>query len=160
QIGMRARGRGPEVQQRLNTRNGGGSGLEVGDKRSRGLVKALAKAFVVSESECFVLSNWPAEGGPELIPLKRWSVSLIEEVRRVQSVISQKLEERPVQLIAAGLRHDYYLSAGFFAELRAIGIGLHVEFAHCVYSEQLSAGSAGGHVVFRRAGVLHTVQQK
>src|SRR5215470_10311137 len=95
-IGIRGRRGGPKVQQWLNTRNGGGPGLEVRHKRSGSLMKVLPKAFVVSEGKCFVLSNGPAEGGPELIPLKRRSIPLIEEVWRVQSVISQKLEERPV----------------------------------------------------------------
>ena len=49
---------------------------------------------------------------------------------------------------------------GTFAVLRAVGIGEHVELAHGVHAQQLLAGAAGLHVVLRRAGEFHAVQQE
>src|SRR5690349_10445665 len=63
-------------------------------------------------------------------------------------------------LIAAGLRDDDDLAAGMLAEFGAVGITLHIEFAHGVDAQQRAAGASGLHVVFGGAGVFDSVQQK
>src|SRR6267154_6017744 len=63
-------------------------------------------------------------------------------------------------LIAAGLGDDYYLVAGMFAEIGAVGVALHVKFADGVNAQQHAAGAARLHVVFGGAGVLDSVEEK
>ncbi len=63
-------------------------------------------------------------------------------------------------LIPAGLRHDHHLPARPLAQLRAVGIPLHIKFAHGLHAKQHSARPAWRHIVFRRAGVLYRVQQE
>ncbi len=63
-------------------------------------------------------------------------------------------------LVAAGLRNDDHLAARPLAKFCSIIIALHVELTHCLHSQQLAAGSARLHVVFRGAGVLDSIQQE
>ena len=63
-------------------------------------------------------------------------------------------------LIRSRLGHDAYLAARPFTVFGAVRVTQHVEFTHCIDAQQLLAGSSRLHVIFRRAGVLDSVQQK
>jgi hypothetical protein len=65
-----------------------------------------------------------------------------------------------MHLVRPGLGDDQNLRAGTLAVLRTIGIAKQVEFPHGVDAQQLLAGAAGLHVVLRRAGEFHAVQQE
>ena len=130
-----ARRRGPQIQQRLNTRYSCSTGSRVRDERRRCLVQALAESFVIAEEKGLILLDRPAHGSAKLVSPKWRGIALVEEIRGIQHVIAKKLECRPMPLIGSGLRHNHHLPAGTFAEFRTIRVTLHVEFAHGVHAE-------------------------
>src|SRR4029077_13448202 len=108
----------------------------------------------------FVGAEWPAKRSAKLIPLKERSGALVEEIGRIECVVAQKLEGRSVELVAAGSGGNNDLTAGALAKLGAIGVPLHIEFAHCVDAQHHAARPAGLHVVFGGAGVLDAIQKE
>ncbi len=120
----------------------------------------LPEPFVIPEQKRFVLLDRSAGRYPELVPLKRRSGALVEEIRRIQRIVPQVLIHRTMPLVSAGLGNNHHLPAWPFAQLCAVGIPLHVKLAHGLHAQQHSAWPPRSHVVFRRPGVLHTVQKK
>src|SRR5580704_16248909 len=87
----------PQIHQPQLLHNGHGirARLRIGDKGNGGLVQGLAEPLVVGEKEGFVLLDWAADGGAELVSFEgRSRRAGIEEVARVERVISQKLVHR------------------------------------------------------------------
>ena len=66
----------------------------------------------------------------------------------------------PWKSIGAGGGDDADLRAVALAVGGAVGVGDHVEFAHCVDAEQLAAGAAGRDVDERGAGVFDAVEEE
>jgi len=152
--------RGPEIQKRLNAGNGGSARRGVRNEGGGGLVKMLAKTFVIGEEKSLIRAKRAAGGGAELVALERRGGALVEKVGGVQCVVAEEFEDGAVPLIGAGLREDYNLAAGMFAEFGAVRVSLHVEFADGVHAEQHAAGATGLHIVFGGAGVLDAVEEK
>src|SRR5260370_4614600 len=146
------------MQEGLNSGSGVGARSKIGHKGGGSLVQALSKSFVIPEQKRLIFLGWPSHGSAKLVPPKRWSIPLVEEIRRIQYVIAQKLECCPVPLICSRLRYDHHLPAGPLAEFGSVRVALHVEFAHLVHAEQHPARSPRLHVVLSRAGVLDAVQ--
>ena len=144
----------------MSLQGGADAGVVIGHQVDAGLVQVLAEAFVVGEEEGFVLLTGAAERRRRTDCAESRERSAVEEVAGIEGVIAQEFVDRAVQLIGSGLRDDENLCAGAFAIFGAVGIGEHVEFADCVDAEQLLAGAAGLHVVFRRAGEFDAVQQE
>ncbi len=159
-VGSARRWRGPEIEQRLHAGNGGRTRGRIGDKGGGGLVEILAETLVVGEEEGVVGSEGAAGGSAELVALERWSRALVEEIGRVERAIANKFKDRAMPLIAAELRDDDNLAAGMLAEFGAIGVALHIKFAHGVHAEQHAAGAAGLHIVFGGAGILNAIEEK
>src|SRR6266436_3733606 len=95
----------------------------------------LTKAFVTAVQERFIFFDRTSQRAAKLVPLERRdplsSQSLtrgIEKVPGVQRAIAQKLEERTVQSIGAGLRDNADLRACPLAVFGRVGIGHHIEF--------------------------------
>ena len=103
----------------------------------------LPETFVIAEQKQLVFLQRAAQRAAELISPERRNGGPIEEVARVQIAIAQKLEQRSVQTIGAGLRDHADLRAGALAIFRAIGIGEHIEFADGIDAQQFSADAAG-----------------
>ena len=154
------RRRGPQIQQWLNARHGCCPRSSIRNKRGRRLVQALSKSFVVSEQKGLIFLDRPAQGSTKLVPPKRWCIPLVEEIRCIQHVVAQKLKRCPVPLIRSRLRYNHHLPAGALAEFGSVRVALHIELAYGVHAEQHPARSSRLHVVLRRAGKLHAVQQK
>src|SRR5215471_2879728 len=123
-------------------------------------MEMLAKSLVIAEEESLAISERSTKGCTKLIALEGWSGTPIKIVGSVERAVSQKFVYAAVKVIGSGLSHDSDLSTGALAVLGAVGIAQHIEFAHCVYAEQLLTASAGLHVVFRRAGEFHPVEQE
>lgn len=85
---------------------------------------------------------------------------MIKEVRSVESVVAQELEDRAVPLVCARLGDDNNLRTGVLAEFGSVGVALHVEFAHCLHAQEHPARSSGLHIVLGSARVLHAVEQE
>ncbi len=66
----------------------------------------------------------------------------------------------PCKLIGAGGGDDADLRAVALAVAGAVGVGCHVELAHCIDAEQLAAGAAGRDVDERSAGVFNAIEQE
>ena len=62
--------RGPQIEQRLDARHGGGAGGRVGNEGRGGLVQAFAEAFVVGKHKGLVFLDWAAHRGAELVALE------------------------------------------------------------------------------------------
>ncbi len=179
EIGRAGRGRGPCVDQRRDAderqsrrrardsapgdqlaRQVAAARVGVGNQVHAGLMQVLAESFVIAEHEGLVLLDRAAQRDAELVALKARNGIRVEEVAGVEVVVAQEFVERSVQLIGSGLGDDQNLAAGTLAVLGAVGIGEQVEFPHRVHAQQLLAGAAGLHVVFRRARELHAIQQE
>src|SRR5438034_2942347 len=133
EIGSVRRSHRPQIQQGLDNGSGVQPGLRVGNECHRGLVQILAESLVVAEYKSLVLPDGAARRGAKLVSLKRRSGRTgIEEVARVQGVVAQKLKQRAVPLIRAGLRDDADLAPRLLAVLGAIGVPQNVEFPHRV----------------------------
>src|ERR1700676_465221 len=104
-------------------------------------MQVLSKSLVVAEEKCFVSLERASHGTAKLVTLERRSVSLIEEIRCIQRVITQKLKCRPVPLIRSRLRQDNHLPSGAFAKFSPVRVALHIEFTHRVYSQKHAARS-------------------
>ena len=156
-------GRGrPQVQQSqlLNHRGSIRTSLGIGYELNRGLVQILTIPFIVCEQERFVLSDWPAGGHAELIPLERRRRSNIEIVGRIERIVAEEFKGRATPLVGAGLRHDRHLSTRMFAVFGRVRIAENVEFTNGFHSQELLACASGLHVVFCSAAIFHPVQQK
>ncbi len=66
----------------------------------------------------------------------------VEEVPRIQRAVAQKLVQRAMQGIGAGLRHDGNLPAAPVAVLGGVQVGDDIEFLHRLNPKQLSAHAA------------------
>jgi hypothetical protein len=123
-------------------------------------VEILAEAFVVAEDKGAVAADGASGGRAELIALERRSGPLIEKVGRVERVVAEKFVNRTVKTVGAGLGSDDDLAAGMLAEFGAVVVALDIEFANGVDAEELTARSAGLHVVFGSAGEFDPVEKK
>ena len=156
-----ARGcRGPQTQQRLNARHRRGTRRRVRNERRRGLMQILAEALVVGEHEGFVRVERSANRRTELVALKGRGRALIEEISSVERVVAQEFIRAAVPLVTAGLGDDYHLRARVLAEFGAIGIALHIKFAHRINAKEHPARSPRLHVVLRGPRVFHSIKQK
>src|SRR5215472_18097407 len=102
-IRIGSRGSRPEVEQRLNARNGGSAGCEVRHKGGGRLVKMLPESLVVPEEKSLIEPDRATNRGPKLIALKGRRIAPIEEVRGVKGVVPQELKDRAMQLVCARL---------------------------------------------------------
>ena len=144
--------------------HGGKVTAELGGRRHVGVpdrASADAPALVVEEEERFVVNDRPAHAGAELVlAQRRLRASEVVRVSRIQFLVAQKLKRCPVPLIRSRLRYNHHLPAGALAEFGSVRVALHIELAYGVHAEQHPARSSRLHVVLRRAGKLHAVQQK
>ena len=127
----------------------------------------LTKAFVTAVQERFVFFDRTSQRAAKLVPLEGWdplsSQSLtwgIEKVPGVQRAIAQKLEERTVQSIGAGLRDHADLRACPLAVFGRVGIGHHIEFPDGVNTQQLSADAPRRNADVAAAGVFNPIHQE
>ena len=123
-------------------------------------MQILAKSLVVAEQECFVLLNWTAESGPELVALIGRSGALIEVIGSIERIVAYEFVHTSVQLVCSRLGDDRNLSTRPLSIFGAIGVAEHVEFANRVHTEQQLARASRLHVIFRRTGKFHAVQQE
>src|SRR5207245_10401887 len=134
-----------------------------GDNRVAAHGQPLAKTFVISKEEHFVLLDWAAQRCAKLVALEGWrSSGCVEEVAGVEGAIAQILEEVSMQLVRSRRGHDADLSAGAFAILGAIAIRQDVVFPHGVDSKQHPAGAGRGNEQARGVGtdVIDSIDQK
>src|SRR5436189_4701493 len=86
-------------------------------------------SFVTSKEEYFVLYDRASNGTPKLVhPQREFGrgtvrPDTVKEIARVELVIAQVLEKRPVKCVASGLRHDADLPSGSGAEFRCVHVG-------------------------------------
>src|SRR5256714_4022819 len=91
----------------------------VGHARRRVQADALALAFVGDEEEGLVLMNRPSDASAELV-VAEGGLRVghgVEEVARVELVVSYELEERAVEVVRAGLGDEVDYRAGVSTEL-------------------------------------------
>src|SRR5260370_5064882 len=148
------------MQEGLNTGSGVGARSKIGHKGGGSLVQALSKSFVIPEQKRLIFLGWPSHGSAKLVPPKRWSIPLVEEIRRIQYVIAQKLECCPVPLICSRLRYDHHLPAGPLAEFGSVIVSLHTEFADCIDTAEHTTRSTRLHIVFSCAAVFDAVHSE
>ena len=96
-----------------------------GDGQVDRQLPALAGSFVAQEEERLPLHERAPEGAPELVPVELLLLPH-EEVRGVEPVVAQELEEATVELAAAGLGGDVQ-HASRLAELGGVGALLDLE---------------------------------
>src|SRR5882757_10898022 len=65
-----------------------------------------------------------------------------------------------MELVRAGLGRDHNLAAGALAVFRAVGVSQYIELAYRIHAQQLLAGSAWLHVVFRSSGKFNPSQKE
>ena len=92
----------------------------------------LPQSFVVPEQEGLAGSDGSSERGAKLITLEWRRRPLIEEVWRVEGVVTQEVVCRPMDLIRTGLGHDTYLATRPFAVFGSVGVTQHIEFTNCI----------------------------
>src|SRR5262249_38617706 len=123
----------------------------------------LAKAFVVYKKERLVFPDRAAEAGAELVSAKRriaGAVRLrrrIKVIARVQFVVAEKLVERAVGLVGAGLADGVQYSP-VSAELRAVRRGQRLEFCDG-FDAQRTTGCTGAHTMAEKARHIGVVQE-
>src|SRR5215831_11660116 len=123
-------------------------------------MKVLPQSFIVPKEECLSSTNRATQRRSKLIALERRRRALIKIIRSVQRAVSQKLIRASVKIIGSRLRDNRDLPARPLPILRTIRVAQNVELPHRFHPKQLLAGSPGLHVVLRRPGKFHTVQQK
>ena len=91
--------------------------------------------FVVSEEEGLVPHDRAAHRAAKLVQTERGNgpVAPVEEIPRVQGVVSQKLINISVQLIAAAPNYDVDRASRILAELRFLVAGLHLELLNRIH---------------------------
>src|SRR5215831_5475740 len=97
----------------------------------------LAKSFVIAEEEGLAISERASKSPAKLIALEGRGRALIKIIRCVKCAVSKKFVYAAVKFIRSGLSHNCDLSTGALAVLGAVGIAQHIEFPHCVHSQQL-----------------------
>ena len=137
-----------------------GARVGVGNQVHAGLVQVLAESFVVGEDEGLVLLHRAAQRAAELVARETRDGTAVEEIARIESIVAQELVKRSVELVGSGLGDNEHLRAGPLAELRAVGIAQHIEFAYRIHAQQLLAGAARLHIVLGRAGEFDAIQQE
>jgi len=160
EVGGGGEGSGPQVEIRLDARNGGGARNKARDESDRSLVEVLAEAFVIGEEEGVVGNDSATERSTELIALERRGAALIEVISGIESGIADKFVHGTMPQVGTRLSDDNDLAARVLAELGAVGVALHVEFTDGVDAKELTAGAAGSHIVFSGAGEFDAVEQK
>ena len=127
----------------------------------------LTKAFVTAVQERFIFFDRTSQRAAKLVPLEGRdplsSQSLtrgIEKVPGVQRAIAQKLEERTVQSIGAGLRDNADLRACPLPVFGRVGIGHHIEFPDGVNTQQLSADAPRRNADVAAARVFNAIHQE
>jgi len=85
---------------------------------------------------------------------------LIEIICGIEGGVADEFIGGAVPRVGAGLRGDNDLAARMLSEFGAVRISLDVKFADGINAEELPTGTAGGHVVFGRAGVLDAVEEE
>jgi len=106
------------------SRRGAGNGFE--DVQSGALAQGL-KAGEIEES---VLLDRPSHRAAELVQPQRGLLRPVEEVARVEPVVTKVLKQRPVQLVRAALGDYANLPSRAGTELGRIVAGLHPELLH------------------------------
>ena len=94
----------PQIQQRLNTGHGSRPRSRIRNECRRSLMQMLAQSLVVAEEEGLVLRSGPPSDPPNWFRWKAAARTLIEIIRCIQRIISQKLIHAAVQLIRPRLR--------------------------------------------------------
>ena len=98
-------------------------------------VAAAPLTFVHEEKECPVADDRASDRRSELVLPELGFLCLGavgEESRRVEVVVSHELEDRSVNLVGAGLRHDVHVGPGGGAEFGGRDVGLDPELLNCV----------------------------
>src|SRR5260370_3664267 len=146
-----------QIQKRLNARHGCRPRSRVRHEGCGRMMQVLPEPFVVAEEKRLVLLDRPSRGSTKLVPLKRRSGTLVEEIRRIQRVVAQILERRSMPLIRSRSRHNHDLAARPFAEFPSVRVALHVEFAHCVHAQHLPALPSALKLILATPRNLHSV---
>src|SRR6267154_1349115 len=92
----------------------------------------LADSFIVSEEECVVLDDRPADSSPKLVPLEGRNLAHIEIVQRVELAVAEKLVTAAMNLIRSRTRDRVDHAAGGFSIIRLIVAGQYGEFLDCI----------------------------
>ena len=130
---IRVRLRGTGVHGGGGNQAGGGDGVE------------LSLSFAVDEKESLVFLNRAADGTAKLVQVKLfWRGS--EETLGVEIRVTEKLEQRAVETVAAALRGDEDGGPGASAVLRGVVVGQNLEFLNVVDGRE-SADTTGGELV-------------
>src|SRR5207245_324292 len=98
---------------------------------------SVTQAFVAGKIEELVLQNLAAGCRPELILTERRlrrraaGINIVEEILGIQGIIAKEVVSRAVEGVRSALGDRVDL-CGAPAELRAVGIRLHLEFLNLV----------------------------
>src|SRR5439155_26861147 len=87
--------------------------------------RVVAKPLVATEVECLVPKNLPSRRRAKLIPAEsrlRNAENVVEQIVRVQGIITQEIVGRTVESIGTRLRRDVDLG-GSSAKFRRVGVG-------------------------------------
>jgi hypothetical protein len=113
----------------------------VGDDRDARDALELAQPLVAAEEEGLVLDDRAAEGEAELVA-PELRLPVVEEVARVQVVVAQELEDRPVEGVGAGLGDGEEDAPGGAAVLGAVAVGEHPELFDGLDADEQPLGAA------------------
>src|SRR5262249_52120642 len=132
-------------------------------------VRNLAQASIGSKEERLVLDDRAADGAAKLIPMKGRRGSGVPPVIRIEDRVTNKLKQRPVNVVCAGLGQRVDNAVLESAVVSRIVVGLDAEFLNSIRIRQNVSGVADtGHidaaikVVVHRAcaGIDSTIDQR
>src|ERR1700758_2663795 len=92
----------------------------------------LSRALIGRKEKQLVLLDRSTKGESELILLECWSLlpgSIQEEVVRIENIVSQEFENRPMVPVGSGLRDHADVRPRGTPEGRIVKSGLHFELA-------------------------------
>ena len=124
-----------KIRQRIPDRDAGDAREVAGPHRFGehvGLGDALAgfaRALVRAHEERLVAPDRPANHAAELVPIELGlgARRRREEVARIHRIVAHVVEDRPAEVVGAGLELQLHVGAGMPAVLRRIVGGLHLE---------------------------------
>src|SRR5580698_1419151 len=101
----------------------------------------LILLLAIDEEEGFVLANRAADGTAELVQIELfWRGG--EEALGIERGVAEELEQRPVEVVGAGLSCDQYCGSSARAVLGGVVVGQNFEFLNIV-NRRKSPDTAG-----------------